>query len=773
MNLDTNSDVADGDSNVETGPFGFGSLCNSAGELDMPHFGAHGPFELDPDADPLQYVVDPVDELEPHSPHELPCFPGDSSALNDGRGSWQDPNSLGVGPSGATHSTPGISEPQPTVTETVHHALFSRALLTNCDVTNIVMPWETGFYKEFFSDEPFSNSLVPAVPIDEFCSFGHQPEPQRVAEVVAEVASCSAPGPIFASCIACVDDGFYHSKRQQLHDAAVNKLLIVLRHCLLASSTGRHIIALGTEQMQVSGAHSVLQAVLGVKSPATLIKRANSLLSFLRWLAKNGIQEVNPFTEEMVWQYLKSLRESNAPATKGDSALSAFRFAYHVLGFEFLASAMSSRRLVGICELMMAGKRMLKQSLVLTVSQVKGLHSALKNTALHIYDRTMVAYLLFALYGRCRNSDLACVHSFEADFSDEGGFVVIQTSCHKTGRLATLKTRLMPIIVPARGVNGEIWVKDAIEVFDAAGVQLSDIIDGPLVHAPCSSNGGFMRRGLRSSEVSVLLRRFINVDEPQPGSDAEIPSSHSLKATTLSWCARYGLSPATRSLLGRHTQALTETFAIYSRDLMSAPVAELQRVIDEISDGCFCPDNPRSEFFEKKDTAPVPREIPGYVVEHGDCASVKSSVAEPSALSELHDFQGEELPGHEDAAVHLSQEPGHSGGNAQGSTQILDVSDDSESSTDSSGFLSSDDSDVAEPPPKVKRFRARIPAGQQWYVHTKSHLVHRYDGDDHNGLRFLVCGKRLTDAFTLCTEASAWNVLCKSCNRRQDGAGVT
>ena len=161
------------------------------------------------------------------------------------------------------------------------------------------LPWETGFYKEFFSDEPFPQLLVPAVQIDEFCHFGNQPEPQSVAEAVAGVASCSAPGPIFASCIACVDDGFFQSKRQQLYDAAASKLLIVLRHCLLASSTGRHIIALGTEQMQDAGASGVLQAVLGVKSPATLIKRANSLLSFLRWLAKNGIQEVNPFTEEM------------------------------------------------------------------------------------------------------------------------------------------------------------------------------------------------------------------------------------------------------------------------------------------------------------------------------------------------------------------------------------------------------------------------------------------------------------------------------------------
>ena len=763
----------DFDSDVCTGPFGFGTLDGDACESSVPLVDAPVPHDHDHDADSLQYFDGPGYDHAPVSPQNMPCLPGDLDVLHDGPGSWLGPNSSGVDPSGTARSVSGAVAAQPTVSETVHHAIFSRALLTNCDVTNIVLPWETGFYKDFFSDEPFPQSLVPAVQIDEFCNFGCQPEPQKVAEVVAGVASCSAPGPIFASCIACVDDGFFQTKRQQLYDAAVSKLLIVLRHCLLASSTGRHIIALGTEQMQVAGAPGVLQAVLGVKSPATLIKRANSLLSFLRWLAKNGNHEVNPFTEELVWQYLQFLRESSAPATKGDSAMSAFRFAYHILGFESLGPAMTSRRLVGICELMMSGKRMLKQALVLTVAQVKGLHTALKNTALHVFDRTMVAYLLFALYGRCRNSDLALIHSFEADFSEEGGFVVIHTCNHKTGRLATLKTRLMPIIIPARGVDGEIWVKDALAVFDAAGVQLSDHIDGPLVHAPSSSNGGFMKRGLRSSEVSAMLRRFINVAEPMPGDNAEIPSSHSLKATTLSWCARYGLSPTTRSLLGRHTNALTETYAIYSRDLMGAPVAELQRVIDEIADGSFCPDNPRSEFFKRKDLVQGSKEVPCRLNAPEDCASVKSSLAEPSAMSELHDFQGEEVPGLADTLLQPpARGPEHSRNDALDENQVLEDSDDTGSSTDSSGCLSSDDSDVAEPPPKVKRFRARIPEGQQWYVHTKSHLVHRFDGDDHTGLRFLVCGKRLTEAFTLCTEASAWNVLCKSCNRRQDGAGL-
>ena len=151
-------DFMDLDSDVCTGPFGFGTLdgdaCDSSFPLDdvpVPHDHDH--------ADPSQYVDGPGCEHVPVSPQNTSCLPGDLDVLRDGPGSWLGPNSSGVDPSGTARSVSGAVAAQPTVSETVHHAIFSRALLTNCDVTNIVLPWETGFYKEFFSDEPFLRIL--------------------------------------------------------------------------------------------------------------------------------------------------------------------------------------------------------------------------------------------------------------------------------------------------------------------------------------------------------------------------------------------------------------------------------------------------------------------------------------------------------------------------------------------------------------------------------------------------------------------------------------
>lgn len=646
-----------------------------------------------------------------------------------------------------------VQDSQPTVPAHVHDAMFARALLTNCSTTDILLPWETPFYKEFFSDEPFCKTLVPEMSIGSMCNFGNEPEPQEIAQTVAAVASFPAGAPVFSACVASSDNGSFADAQSKLHSVAVQKLLTVLRHDLSCSETGRHILALGDEREQTHGAHKIVEAVVGTRAPSTLVKRSNSLLSYLRWFDRMNRRDLLPFSEECIWMYLQQLRDAGAPCTKGSSALSAFRFAYHLLGFDGLGPALNSRRLVGICEIMLSQKRLLKQARVLTVAQVKGLHKLLRDTTVHLVDRAVIAYVLFALYGRCRNSDFLMIHSVESDFDDTGGYVVIQTCNHKTGRLAvaSLKSRLLPIVVPARGVDGLIWTGDALRAFDDAGMDLNTPINGPLLHAPLGEPGSFMERGLRASEVSSMVRKFICSPEP-PVPAGELVSSHSLKATPLSWCARYGLSPAVRSLLGRHASSLNETYAIYSRDLACSPVAELQTVIDAIADGSFSPDSQRSEFFKKGVATPV-RTEDADVPPHGE--ELEPRQTEPdSAASELLECAGGGVDLDEELPVQENQQPDDA------------TSENSSSSSGSEGESSSGESDEPEPAARVKRFRARIPEDQKWFVHSRSHLVHRHDGDVHEGILFTVCGRRLTETYAPCTEATAWNVLCRSCNRR-------
>ena len=93
----------------------------------------------------------------------------------------------------------------------------------------------------------------------------------------------------------------------------------------------------------------------------------------------------------------------------------------------------------------------------------------------------------------------------------------------------------------------------------------------------------------------------------------------------------------------------------------------------------------------------------------------------------------------------------------------------SSSSSDSEAGLSSDTSAAGEPPPRVKRFRPRLEASERWYVHRKSHILHKFD--EKNSMFFdrdyLACGKRLTEAYSLISESSAWNVQCKLCAKKR------
>ena len=114
-------------------------------------------------------------------------------------------------------------------------------------------------------------------------------------------------------------------------------------------------------------------------------------------------------------------------------------------------------RLKGLAEIMHAEKAPLKQARVLTVNQVRWLHDKLQDGDCNSVDRAVIAYLLVALYGRCRHSDLQNVEEVALDFGDDCGYMEVSTRTHKTARSAAQKSRLLPIVIPAVGITGCEW----------------------------------------------------------------------------------------------------------------------------------------------------------------------------------------------------------------------------------------------------------------------------------------------------------------------------
>ena len=84
------------------------------------------------------------------------------------------------------------------------------------------------------------------------------------------------------------------------------------------------------------------------------------------------------------------------------------------------------------------------------------------------------------------------------------------------------------------------------------------------------TDGQFSVRALTSEEANNMLLEYVGMKKI----DKNCPSSHGFKATTLQWCARYGVSDRSRTLLG-HRSLKENSLACYSRDLLSLPLREL------------------------------------------------------------------------------------------------------------------------------------------------------------------------------------------------------
>jgi hypothetical protein len=402
-------------------------------------------------------------------------------------------------------------------------------------------------------------------------------------------------GAFYEHALSSVSDQSFLQQRQSILETAVEKWFCVIRVNMLASSIGHDIIGLGNMEEQRKGAFQIIEAVIGVSSRTTAITRANALLKFLRWRADNSDNDGKDFSETEVWTYLIYLRENSAAPTRATSFLSACAYALHVFGFLGLEAICSSRRLKGLAELMHSAKAPLRQALVLTVSQVRFLHDKLAEQSCNHVDRAIVAYLLIALYGRCRHSDLQNVEDVVLDFGPEGGFMEITTRTHKTARTVAQKTKLLPIVIPAVGIHGSEWISEAKSALEEYGLMLEGHIGGPLFRPPGSAGEPHCKRGITSTEVTRFLRLMLE-DEASIQKDTRV-SSHSLKATVLSWSSKACMEASDRAILGRHSSAYGESSAVYARDLAIGAVSRLQEVLKMIHRGEFCPDAARSGYY--------------------------------------------------------------------------------------------------------------------------------------------------------------------------------
>ena len=305
----------------------------------------------------------------------------------------------------------------------------TNAFLTGMRPSSIVLPWENDWLRPIFGEvNPAPSLAMPAEWNATLCN--------PTTDVIPGVEPLPTFEPVFklSRCIKNKADLTFLEQRPLQSSRAIAKVQCFLELSLEDSGVGRQLAHEDTDE----GRSQVLDAVLGTKSPATVVKRMNALLHYNRWHLIHLAGCCIPLDEHSVWLYLRFLHSIRAAPTKAMSFMQAFRVAYYVLLLDRAADCMNSRTLIGSAELQMALKEPTRQARPLTVREVQKLHEITGDSKVSLQQEVLASHLLMMLYARSRTSDLAHVHEVSHDATTSvspsplAGYIQISTRYHKT-----------------------------------------------------------------------------------------------------------------------------------------------------------------------------------------------------------------------------------------------------------------------------------------------------------------------------------------------------
>ncbi|CAE7373283.1 PRSS12, partial [Symbiodinium microadriaticum] len=375
---------------------------------------------------------------------------------------------------------------------------------------------------------------------------------------------------------------------------------------------------------------SVLEDIFAGKSTSTLHTRAGPVARYMSFCKSQAVSPF-PITESSAYHYMQVTGEKCA-ATYLRSFVGTLAFLKHVTG-AFLDDDVFSPRITGLAAKHYMTKRKLQQKPPLHAKHVFALEEIVcgKVANYSAADKVAAGFFLFAIYARARHSDAQNSSALEEDLcededGDVTGFLEARIERSKTSTTLERKTRWLPMVATIHGISDQCWGLEWMKVLAENGPPLGP--GRPLLPGPME-NGQWQNVPL-SPEASARWLRGLLYRHPAdfPKNEIHELGTHSLKATLLSWCSKYGLSLQTRAILGYHSKSKGSVL-VYGRDNISQPLRELDEVIRAVAFKRFFPDSLRSGYFKRpKDEAEQP--------------------AEPLSDSSSEDSQDEERPDHRD-----------------------------------------------------------------------------------------------------------------------------
>ena len=114
----------------------------------------------------------------------------------------------------------------------------------------------------------------------------------------------------------------------------------------------------------------------------------------------------------------------------------------------------------------------------------------------------------------------------------------------------------------------------------------------PTLPAP-NNAGGWTDRAIDPGESAQWTRELLLTFGNSSILDRTRPTTHSCKATILSWCCKFGMNKEYRRILGHHLAPGEVRILTYSRAALDVPLERVSRMLRAINEGVFDPDSSR------------------------------------------------------------------------------------------------------------------------------------------------------------------------------------
>eukprot|EP00435_Cladocopium_sp_Y103_P060675 s441_g22.t1 len=338
-----------------------------------------------------------------------------------------------------------------------------------------------------------------------------------------------------------------------------------------------------------------LKNVFASKSTSTLSGRAGPIMRYM-YYCDNMQHRAFPVSEEVVYSFMLA-EEPQAAPTFFKSFLSSLAFSWHVIGLTGADIVVQSKRIKGLADKCYLLKQKTRSRLPLRVDELTTPEEiVLGRKGRALPDRHAAGCFLFMTYARARYSDMMNVGllQFEdAGNDDRKGYIEAQVARSKTSFSVDRKVRLLPMTATMYGVVHDSWGLAWKEVIEQAGITVAQ--GKPLL--PGRTPEGWHTLPLTAEAATNWLRNMLQSGEFFNDNRLHSVGTHSCKATTLSWMAKWGTSVDTRRLMGYHVADRMSTMLIYGRDNTSSGLRELDEILKWIMSGDFVPDAGRAGMF--------------------------------------------------------------------------------------------------------------------------------------------------------------------------------